>query len=507
MPFGLGLAFCICLSIIAISASSATVSLRNAAIAVQRQNPVPVTGSSGGVVPPSNPPRSIPPSPNFLNVCSGYNYDDSSQCVSTTLQAIDNARSAEGVSAMTLPSDWSSLTPQQQLFVATNLERTARALPAMSGMAQALDQASQQAAANNEDPSPPSGFRWTMWGGNWAAAVGNPLEAIYLWMYDDGPGSSNIDCTSTNSSGCWGHRDNVLMQMSCGSCVMGTGLVSNAWRGEPSWTELLVLTSGSPVLDFSWSPAPSGPSLVGPAVGIAPTADGNGYWIADSTGGVFTFGDAPFYGAAAGSHLNAPIVGIAPTPDGHGYWLVASDGGIFTYGDAPFYGSTGALRLNAPIVGIASTPDGHGYWLVASDGGIFTYGDAPFYGSTGAMRLNRPIVGMAPTSDGGGYWLVASDGGIFTYGDAPFYGSTGAMRLNRSIAGVAPTSDGHGYWLVGSDGGIFTYGDAPFVGSAGALQLVAPVVSMASPSGAGYWLLGSDGGIFSYGVPFRGSMG
>jgi hypothetical protein len=60
---------------------------------------------------------------------------------------------------------------------------------------------------------------------------------------------------------------------------------------------------------------------------------------------------------------------------------VASDGGIFSYGDASFYGSTGALVLNKPIVGVASTPDGEGYWLVASDGGIFSYGDAAFYGS------------------------------------------------------------------------------------------------------------------------------
>ncbi|MDA8196928.1 MAG: hypothetical protein M0019_06970, partial [Actinomycetota bacterium] len=71
----------------------------------------------------------------------------------------------------------------------------------------------------------------------------------------------------------------------------------------------------------------------------------------------------------------------------NGYDLVASDGGIFTYGDANFYGSTGAINLNKPIVGMASTPDGKGYWLVASDGGIFTYGDANFYGSTGAINL------------------------------------------------------------------------------------------------------------------------
>lgn len=45
----------------------------------------------------------------------------------------------------------------------------------------------------------------------------------------------------------------------------------------------------------------------------------------------------------------APIVGMA-APDGDGYWLVAADGGIFSYGDANFFGSTGAMRLNEPIV-------------------------------------------------------------------------------------------------------------------------------------------------------------
>jgi hypothetical protein len=76
---------------------------------------------------------------------------------------------------------------------------------------------------------------------------------------------------------------------------------------------------------------------------------------------------------------------------------VASDGGIFSFGDAAFYGSTGAMALAKPIVGMTATPDGHGYWLVASDGGIFSFGDAAFYGSTGAMALAKPIVGMTPT--------------------------------------------------------------------------------------------------------------
>ena len=51
---------------------------------------------------------------------------------------------------------------------------------------------------------------------------------------------------------------------------------------------------------------------------------------------------------------------MAATPSGNGYWLVASDGGIFSFGDAGFFGSTGAMRLNKPIVGMASTAVGQG---------------------------------------------------------------------------------------------------------------------------------------------------
>jgi hypothetical protein len=146
---------------------------------------------------------------------------------------------------------------------------------------------------------------------------------------------------------------------------------------------------------------------------------------------------------------------MAATPDGQGYWLVAADGGIFSFGDAVFYGSTGSLHLNQPIVGMALTPDGQGYWLVASDGGIFTFGDAQFYGSTGSMVLDKPIVGLAPTPDGSGYWLVASDGGIFTFGDAQFYGSLGGGHGN--VVGIVVTPSLKGYTLVQLDGQATDY--------------------------------------------------
>jgi 3D (Asp-Asp-Asp) domain-containing protein len=122
-----------------------------------------------------------------------------------------------------------------------------------------------------------------------------------------------------------------------------------------------------PVDGFGWAASnqvasvPTG--LRAPIVGIAATPDGNGYWLVGADGGVFSFGDANFYGSAANTHLKAPIVGIAATPDGNGYWLVGADGGVFSFGDANFYGSAANTHLKAPIVGIAATPDGNGYWL------------------------------------------------------------------------------------------------------------------------------------------------
>ena len=207
-----------------------------------------------GIVPPAEPPSNIAPSPNFLNSCSGTTYDDSSGCVNASLAAITNARAQEGLGPMVLPSNWTSLTVEQQIFVITNLERTARGLAPMAGMVDSLDQASYQGAAAATDPEPPSGFPFQQWGSNWAGAVGNPLEAMYFWMYDDGPGSANIDCTASNTSGCWGHRINVLLNLNCSSlnCVMGTGYDATGYQNDPSLAEILADTSSAQTLVFSW---------------------------------------------------------------------------------------------------------------------------------------------------------------------------------------------------------------------------------------------------------------
>ena len=231
-----------------------------------------------------------------------------------------------------------------------------------------------------------------------------------------------------------------------------------------------------------------------------------GYWLVGRDGGIFSFGDAAFYGSTGNIHLNQPIVGMASTPSGNGYWFVAADGGVFSFGGAGFYGSTGNIHLNKPIVGMAPTQTGLGYYLVASDGGIFSFGDAKFRGSTGAIKLNKPIVGMATTPNGRGYWLVASDGGIFAFGNgADFFGSTGNIKLAQPIVGMAATNSNKGYWFVAADGGIFSFGDAgsftPQLGGS-------PVTGVtAAPDGKGLWVTRANGQVNNYGsAPSMGSL-
>ncbi|MDQ3107203.1 MAG: hypothetical protein M3Q68_05290 [Actinomycetota bacterium] len=242
--------------------------------------------------------------------------------------------------------------------------------------------------------------------------------------------------------------------------------------------------------------------------GLRRAAPPTGYWLAASDGGIFTYGDAGFFGSTGDLRLNRPIVTMASTPTEEGYWLAASDGGIFAFGDAGFFGSAGNLVLNSPVVGMVPTRSGLGYWLVAADGGVFTFGDATFLGSMGDVRLNKPIVGMAATATGDGYYLVASDGGIFTFGDAVFLGSTGDLQLNKPIVGMAAVPAGNGYWLVASDGGVFAFGGrAGFFGSTGDLVLNSPIVAIApSATGQGYLFTAADGGVFVFGdAPFLGS--
>ncbi len=179
--------------------------------------------------------------------------------------------------------------------------------------------------------------------------------------------------------------------------------VSTTWDGKGYW---LAAADGGIFAfgDAGYYGSMGGTKLAGAIVGMAPTPDSHGYWLVGADGGIFGFGDAGYYGSASqlnpqrapggtnAANLSTPIVAMAATPDGRGYWFVASGGGIFTFGDAGFFGSMGLTALAAPIVGMGASPDGQGYWEAGADGGVFSFGDAPFRGSDGqAHDLFYPV--------------------------------------------------------------------------------------------------------------------
>ena len=55
------------------------------------------------------------------------------------------------------------------------------------------------------------------------------------------------------------------------------------------------------------------------------------------------------------SALDNPDIGIVATPDGKGYWEYNAGGGIFSFGDARFFGSAGGTKLNQPAWAIAAS--------------------------------------------------------------------------------------------------------------------------------------------------------
>ena len=126
---------------------------------------------------------------------------------------------------------------------------------------------------------------------------------------------------------------------------------------------------------------------------MARTPDGRGYWLVASDGGIFSFGDARFFGSAGGTHLNQPVVTLVPAPDGSGYTLFAADGGEFNYGTRY---ETNRIVSSSPIVSAEATPDGLGYWEMAADGSVYALGDAVFEGPFVRPRhVARVVCGFA----------------------------------------------------------------------------------------------------------------
>ncbi len=183
----------------------------------------------------SNPPANRRLSSATLSACQSD--PAGASCTTLALADVNAARASEGVAPMVLPSNYASLTLLEQVLVVADLERTGRHLTPILGHAAPLDADAARGAVAGQDPSPTS-FNGDAWGSNWEGGYASPLEADFVWMYDDGPGSDNVDCTAPADAGCWGHRQNIISNYDP-PLVMGIGYTPTGVFGS-SMTELFV---------------------------------------------------------------------------------------------------------------------------------------------------------------------------------------------------------------------------------------------------------------------------
>jgi hypothetical protein len=178
----------------------------------------------------ANPASNWPESSAYLDDC--FVAATAGPCNTAALSMIDAARRSEGLGALRLPADFWGIGPAAQLVDVINAERTSRGLRALSD-AGALNTYAWNGAVRDQDPNGPNAYSW---GSVWAGDYVTPLAADFAWVYFDGPGGSNLDCSAANHSGCWGHRDVILSRF--GSGAMGTA--SAEVNGSRSITALLV---------------------------------------------------------------------------------------------------------------------------------------------------------------------------------------------------------------------------------------------------------------------------
>ena len=95
--------------------------------------------------------------------------------------------------------------------------------------------------------------------------------------------------------------------------------------------------------------------------------------------------------------------------------MVAADGGIFTFGDARYFGSWANQNLPDAVVGLLPTPDGGGYSIVTTDGVVLGLGDAQVFGSLTLNPDATPVSAIIGNGSGTGYWLLDPDAWSYSF--------------------------------------------------------------------------------------------
>jgi hypothetical protein len=302
-----------------------------------------------------NPSANIPVQ--FPSSCLAPNEPTSAACENAVVSDLDGAHSTLGLSAYTLPADFDSLAPVDQMLILSNDDRLDYSLQAIVGLSSSLNSAAAAGVADDSDPDPesylPAGLDIEGWASNWAGGFPNALLAYYDWMYDDGPGGPNIDCPSGGGSGCWGHREDVLAFPSAGAILMGAATGDDS-SGQSGVTMTLVATAGTDTswttLTYTWAQAQADGS--GGSGGSGSGSSGSGSSGSGSSGSGSSSGSGAS-GSSSGSGASGSSSGSGASGSASG-----SSGGSGSGSGASGSGSSGTGSSGAGATSsVAPTPD------------------------------------------------------------------------------------------------------------------------------------------------------
>ncbi len=185
-----------------------------------------------------------------------YQKPTSAVCVNAGVYYLDKARAKLHQKPYRLPADFTKLTPEQQVLILVDLDRVLYKLPPMSGVTAALNRDASIGVRADIDPRS-TDRDFTQVTSNWAGGYPNIVLAYESWMYDDGPGSPNIDCKTPSSPGCWGHRHDILWKFAnTGPAAMGAAAGKDV-HGARSFAVLLGRGDSRyhPKFIYTWSQA------------------------------------------------------------------------------------------------------------------------------------------------------------------------------------------------------------------------------------------------------------
>jgi hypothetical protein len=288
---------------------------------------------------------------------------------------LNAGRMSEGIGPLELPSNWTQLTIPEQVFVMTDLERTARGLAPFSGLAADFDADAQAGANKGEDPLPSNEMFSPVYSSSpiadetgspflGAASIEDPgqpnaIMATFAWVYTDGifadGRTGDADCTQSDQTHCWGHRINILADtpaFACeNSCPVGAAFSPTGFEGTlVDYTEIFPGFFGddSDPLLFTWA---SEVSSLPACEQDGDTCSFSGQPLASSTG----FANVPGAGATPGSGGSGSggSGGSGGSPgsggSGSGGFPVAPGGSSGTTGTTPKPG-TPTVRITAGAI-------------------------------------------------------------------------------------------------------------------------------------------------------------